>query len=1291
VRAGDVVADRFVIEALAGSGGMADVYRARDRTTEDLVALKLLRATGPEDLARLAREAQALSRLTHPGIVRYVAHGTAAGEPFVAMEWIEGDTLSKALRKGPLSVAAALELGRALGSALGHAHQNGIVHRDVKPGNVVLRDGKLDDPILLDFGVARTGLAVGLTQVGTVIGTPRYMAPEQARGGTIVDARADVFALGALLFKCMTGRAPFDGEDAIAVLAHLLFDEAPDVCALIPNVPRAVGDVLAKMLAKEPEGRYSDCGAVVRALELLDASEIPVSVAMPAPSGLTLRERRLLSLMVLTGKVNVEAAKAVANDFGGRAERLANGSVVVVVSGRENASELARVSARCALELRHAMPDAPIVLATGRGEDVAEDATQTSGDSTGSSSRYSGVFERAAGLLRREPKEILKDLPAGPLPIMIDDTTAGLLGADFEIARGKGENPHSLRGRAKMRGQYTLLGKPTPFVGRARELSSLLATWADVCDSGVARAVLVSGDAGLGKSRLLHEALAALSTPQQQAPALLLRAKADATTAGSPFAALGAALRREMGIEERDDPRERWNKLAARVGTVVAEGETHVADFVAEIAGLRVADPTEQVAAARRDPRLMGDRIRRAWAAWIRGECARGPVMIVLEDFQWGDLPTVKLFEDMLLDCAEEPIFVLALARPDIDQAFPNLWSRVVSRVPLVGLSKKAATTFVKTMLATASAETVERIVTLASGNALYLEELVRSAAEGHADAPESLLAMLSSQVESLPDAERRVLRAASIFGNTFWTDGVCVLLGGDLEPNERVRNETQSKLDALAQKEMVASRDGSRLASQRELAFKSALVRDVTYAMLTEDDKRLGHALAADWLERSGETDPFVLAEHAARAGRTERAAAEYGRAAQIAFDACDYAMAIDRVARAEACGASGQTLAELLVLASEAHRWLGRTTECRVIASRAMDLAKPSTSAYYKALRMHAYAASFGGALAELDRAGKALLGSEPPPEALADWVRAMAHLANSYITAGQVQNNELIISRLERVPIERLENDREMMDILRRAIGMRAYGRGDYSKMATLLKESAEARREIGDMREVVIQISNVGFALMFLGRMDDALAEFEEARKGAVQMKLATLELNAIQNSAFIHLCLGDYDKALAGSREALSRAKVEAPRSIALAHLCIARCLLACGADGAEPEARFGVDHAPTSVVRMYAYAVLADTLLAAGKITEARAASNESIALLRTIGSLAVGDIFSFIVRAEVLEKDGDPDGALEAIREGQALWDTRRAFLKTDEARELYDTKSPDAARLRESYARLV
>jgi tetratricopeptide (TPR) repeat protein len=1293
VHAGEVIAERFEIESLAGSGGMADVYRARDRTNDNTVALKILRATGPEDLARLAREAQALSRLTHPGIVRYVAHGTSGGsEPFVVMEWVEGVTLSKKLRSGPLPLQSAVVLGRALAAALGHAHEHGVVHRDVKPGNVVLRGDDVEDPILLDFGVARTGLAIGLTQVGTVIGTPRYMSPEQARGGQSIDARADVFALGALIFKCITGRAPFDGEDAIAVLAHLLFDDAPDVCAFVPGVPRSVGDVLLKMLAKEPALRYPDCGAVMRALDALDTSEIPVSIAAPAPSGLTLRERRLLSLMVLTGKVDADVARAVANDFGGRAEALANGSVVVIVSGRENATELARVSARCALELRHALPDAPIVLATGRGGDVDEERTETvSGDSTGSS-RYSGVFERAAGLLRHDHKEIL-----GPLPIVIDDTTAGLLGADFDIARGAGASPHALRGRT-IRAQYTLLGKATPFVGRARELSSLLATWADVCEQGVARAVIVTGEAGLGKSRLLYEMLAGISPPQggatmtlHEQPAMVLRAKADATTAGSPFAALGAAIRREVGIGDEDPPTERWNKLAARVASVVAEGQTHVAEFVAEVAGLKRTDPGEQVAAARRDPRLMGDRIRRSWQAWLRGEVARGPVLIVLEDFQWGDLPTVKLVEDMLIDLAEESVFVLALARPEIDTVFPNLWSRAVVRMPLVGLARKAATTFVRTMLPDAAPETIERIVKQASGNTLYLEELVRAAAEGKTDAPESLLAILSSQVESLPDAERRVLRAAAVFGTTFWTDGVCVLLGGAQELNDRVRADTNAVLDALARREMVGNRE-SRLAGQRELDFRNALIRDVTYAMLTETDAALGHALAADWLERAGETDPFVLAEHRARAGQKEQAVVQYKRSAEAALDASDFGMVLERVKRAEACGAKGEELAAMLVMAAAAHRWQGATRECGEAAARAVELATRDSALYFRAFRLHAYASSFAGDVEAVMRAAEVLQTARPADDALVDWAAALTTVANSLLTTGHFEENRRLVALTANIPPERLATDVELADLLRRAQGMRAYGCGDFVTMRDVLAKSAAIRLEVGDLREYIIQISNVGFATMWLGRLEESADAFERAREKGAELKLVTLELNAIQNGAFVQLCLGDAEAALEGSRTVLARAKIEAPRSMSLAHACSARALLKLGRlEEAESEARAAVAGAPTGVVRVYVTAVLADVLLGAKRIDEARATSNEALALLRTFATHVVGDVYTFVVRAEVLEADGDPEGAREMIVEGRALFDSRRALLKDEAARATFDARSPDGARLLAAHARLA
>jgi tetratricopeptide (TPR) repeat protein len=264
--------------------------------------------------------------------------------------------------------------------------------------------------------------------------------------------------------------------------------------------------------------------------------------------------------------------------------------------------------------------------------------------------------------------------------------------------------------------------------------------------------------------------------------------------------------------------------------------------------------------------------------------------------------------------------------------------------------------------------------------------------------------------------------------------------------------------------------------------------------------------------------------------------------------------------------------------------------------------------------------------------------------------------------------------------------------MADTLRTCRGYRAYGRGDFGTMAELHRQSARVRSQIGDIRGRCVQLSNLGFATMWLGNLDEAAASYEEARQVAIDLKLSTLELNAIQNLAFVNLCRGDVDAALAGSREVLKRAKIEAPRSMALAHTCIARALLARGAaEEAEADAREGVALAPTNVIKLYAHAALADVLLGARKITEARAASNEAFAVFRTMATHAVGDIYSLVVRAEVLDADDDPEGAREAIAEAHAIFEIRRGFLTTDEAREIYDTKGPDARRMLDAYARLT
>src|SRR5262245_19545652 len=205
------VGDRFAIERRAGAGGMGTVYRARDLETGAPVAVKVLADQRADAVARFTHEAHALATLRHPHIVTYVAHGlTQSGEPYLAMEWFEGEDLEKRITRGPLDPASAIDLLVRVADALAVVHARGILHRDIKPANLFLPNGDLAQVKVLDFGVARLGGgARTLTHFGSAVGTPAYMAPEQARGDLTIDARADVFSLGCVLFDCLTGRPPF--------------------------------------------------------------------------------------------------------------------------------------------------------------------------------------------------------------------------------------------------------------------------------------------------------------------------------------------------------------------------------------------------------------------------------------------------------------------------------------------------------------------------------------------------------------------------------------------------------------------------------------------------------------------------------------------------------------------------------------------------------------------------------------------------------------------------------------------------------------------------------------------------------------------------------------------------------------------------------------------------------------------------------------------------------------------------------------------------------------------------
>jgi serine/threonine protein kinase len=242
------------------------VFKAFDRQTGQYVALKVTLARAGANAERFAQEARLLAELVHPAIVRFIAHGDGpSGEQFIAMEWLEGETLEARLGRGPLSVIDTVALGRRILGGLALAHSRGVVHRDIKPSNLFLPGNDLANVKLLDFGIARRRLDPRrLTAVGSTLGTPMYMSPEQARGQGDIDSRADLFSLGCVLVECLTGQPPFGGKKANAaeVLAEICLGRPFDVRARCPGLPPLLEMALSRMLAKDRTQRPSDTGVV---------------------------------------------------------------------------------------------------------------------------------------------------------------------------------------------------------------------------------------------------------------------------------------------------------------------------------------------------------------------------------------------------------------------------------------------------------------------------------------------------------------------------------------------------------------------------------------------------------------------------------------------------------------------------------------------------------------------------------------------------------------------------------------------------------------------------------------------------------------------------------------------------------------------------------------------------------------------------------------------------------------------------------------------------------------------
>jgi hypothetical protein len=265
---GTVLSGRYRLESKLGSGGMSTVYLARDGTLERWVAVKVMHremSDQPDQIERFRREARAVAQLSHPNVVAVIDAGEDGGHPYIVFEYVDGETLKQRIeRVGPLPVDEATAYAIEIGRGLLAAHTRRLVHRDVKPQNVLIdSEGRAK---VTDFGIARSLEADGLTQTGRVLGTTDYVSPEQAMGRG-VDARTDIYSLGVVLYEMLTGEVPFTAETVVGVAMKHVNEPMPDVQSRRPEVSSALAAVVERATAKDPKQRYPDMASCLADLE----------------------------------------------------------------------------------------------------------------------------------------------------------------------------------------------------------------------------------------------------------------------------------------------------------------------------------------------------------------------------------------------------------------------------------------------------------------------------------------------------------------------------------------------------------------------------------------------------------------------------------------------------------------------------------------------------------------------------------------------------------------------------------------------------------------------------------------------------------------------------------------------------------------------------------------------------------------------------------------------------------------------------------------------------------------
>ncbi|MRG95895.1 serine/threonine-protein kinase [Polyangium spumosum] len=798
-----------------------------------------------------------------------------------------------------------------------------------------------------------------------------------------------------------------------------------------------------------------------------------------------------------------------------------------------------------------------------------------------------------------------EDTPRGV--VIVDAVTAGLVGGRFPTAREGGRI--LLAGEELTRAVRP--GETLPFVGRKRELDLLLRAFEATREEPLARAVVVVAPPGMGKSRLLQE----------------LRARLEAREDGVLF------------LVGHSDP------LGAPAYTMLADA----------LRGRGLAELTTSEGRAATRAQL-----ERVLLDDLRGVCAERPVVLALEDVHHGDAPSVRLVERALVELSDQPLFVLALARPDLEDVYPRLWGDRAERMVLSPLVRRDAEELARAALGQGASDVVvERIVERAAGNPLFLEELARAArATGGEEGapPATLLVMLQARLGRLGPEARRALVAASLFGARFWRGGVVALM--DRQGHEA---SVDQALAALTRAELLEKQRTSRLAGDVEYVFRHVLVREAAYGLLGEEELALGHARAALFLEAAGESDAQSLADHWRRGGDAARARVLHVRAAREAFERNDLEGTRLHAAKAEELGAEGAELGLVRGMACSVLYWNGAWDEARRRGTEALPLLPEGSTWFCRVLGLVCTLAGLGAGVEAFAGHLDELLALSPDLEALGAYAECLGRLLCLLAVRLDRGASSRVLARMR----ETLEQTGAVDPSAHGWARLAAYEYGRSAKHDPLaqlerIEDAMRAFEAAGDARMQVVCAARAGEALVALGEHEAALARLVEAEALAIELDDRRTKA-AVRLSRALFLAEQSTPEAQKEARALAEALVAEAglnPFDVALAWGIAARVALV---EGDAARALVEVDRGlalvdPMRLRRLSLTATRIRALTRLGRGAESLSLARAALVEVRAAGGVGAIEVDLRLAAAEALRAAGEVGAFEDELRAALGL-----------------------------------